>query len=552
MESSLELGLRLLTTSAFLQRAILRNPYRVMTKEKAARADINIEKELWEAAVKLRGNIAPADYKHYVLPLLFLRYLSLRYEHRHDELESMIKDPASAYFTEDEETAHDILDDPDEYKSKNVYIMPEEARWSHLVAHAQDDDIKLKIDRAMELLEEEYSELKGVLPKIFAGSNLDRDNVADLINLLSRDIFAAETGKESDVLGRVYEYFITNFASTEGNRGGEFFTPRSIVRLLVEMLEPTEGIVFDPACGSGGMFVQSALFTDRSRSLSFYGQERIDTTLRLCKMNLIMHALSGDIRLGNSLLDDKHPKLKADYVIANPPFNVRGWNADRIGSDDPRFSIGDAKISATDSNANYFWMAHFLYHVKDGGTAGYVMANGSMTTGTTEEKEARKALVEEGFADCIVQLPDRLFFGTGIPACLWFLSKNRKGVHGYRERTDEILFIDARSKGEMVSRTQRVFSTEEIREIASVYHHYRNDGDNPEDIAGFCKVATLEEVRQHDHKLTPGIYVGTEVDEDDGAPFEERMPKLISQLRNAFNESATLQQKILTALESLE
>jgi type I restriction enzyme M protein len=266
--------------------------------------------------------------------------------------------------------------------------------------------------------------LRGILPKIYAGSNLSRENVAGLINLFASDIFTADAGRESDVLGRVYEYFITNFASTEGIRGGEFFTPRSIVKLLVAMMEPKEGKVFDPACGSGGMFVQSDIFAKHSGNLSFFGQEPVDTTLRLCKMNLILHGLDGDIRMGNSLLDDKHADLQADFVIANPPFNMDGWGADRIDPQDKRLWIGSRRCLPTNSNANYFWMLHFLYHVKDGGTAGYVMANGAMTTNLNEEKAARIALVEEGFVDCVIQLPDKLFFGTGIPACLWFLSRN--------------------------------------------------------------------------------------------------------------------------------
>ena len=514
-------------------------------------ADINVEDELWEAAVSLRGTVAPADYKHYVLPLLFLRYLSLRYERRHAELVGMVKDPASPYYTDDEAVRQDIVDDPDEYTRKNVYVVPEEARWSYIVAHAQDDDIKVKLDHAMGTLETAYPDLKGVLPKIYAGSNLDRDNVASLINLFSRDVFAAEDGRESDVLGRVYEYFITHFANTEGNRGGEFFTPRSIVRVLVEMLEPDEGVVFDPACGSGGMFVQSARFTERGKALSFYGQERVDTTLRLGKMNLLMHGLGGDIRLGNSLLDDRHPALRADVVIANPPFNVSQWGADKVSPKDPRLQVGAHRITPTDGNANYFWMAHFLHHLKDGGTAGFVMANGAMTTNTTVEKEARRALVDEGLVDCVVQLPTKLFFGTQIPASLWFLSKSRGGTGDHRERRGEILFIDAREKGKLVSRKQRVLTDDEVHEIAALYHHYRNAGDNPEDVPGFCKVATVGDVRDHDYKLTPGIYVGTQAEDEDDEPFEEKMPRLVEELEGHFAEAERLRKRITANLAGL-
>jgi type I restriction enzyme M protein len=427
--------------------------------------------------------------------------------------------------------------------------MPEEASWDYLRRHARSDDIKLRLDNAMRLLEERHPKLAGVLPRIYANSNLEPDQVAGLINLFSKDIFAQENG--ADLLGRTYEYFISNFASSEGTRGGEFFTPSSIVRLLVEMLEPAGGKVFDPASGSGGMFVQSARFTHNGSHLSFYGQERIETTLRLCRMNLILHGLDGDIRLGNSLLNDAHPQLRAETVIANPPFNVRSWGADKVDPKDPRLGIGYRRGQPTDSNANTMWMMHFLYHLADGGTAGYVMANGSMTTNLTEEKAIREALVEEGFVDCIVQLPDKLFFGTGIPACLWFLSRNRRGSHGYRYRLDEILFIDARGMGEMVNRRQRALRDEEIARIAGVYHRYRRMGDIPEDAPGFCKIATLDEVREHDYKLTPGIYVGTQVEDEDDEPFEEKMPRLVEELRELFAESDRLQEKILDDLVGL-
>ena len=481
-------------------------------------ADINFERELWEAAVNLRGTVAPADYKHYVLPLLFLRYLSLRYEQRYRQLETALKDPGSEYYTGDPETDAEILADPTEYEMVNVFVLPEPATWDYLRRHARSDDIKLRLDEAMGTLEERYPKLAGVLPRIYAASNLEPDQVAGLINLFSKDIFAQKNG--ADLLGRTYEYFISNFASTEGTRGGEFFTPSSIVRLLVEMLEPSGGKVFDPACGSGGMFVQSARFTHNGSHLSFYGQERIETTLRLCRMNLILHGLDGDIRLGNSLLNDAHPQLRAETVISNPPFNVRVWGADKIDPKDPRLVIGYRRGQVTNSNANYMWMMHFLYHLADGGSAGYVMANGSMTTNLNEEKATRQALVKEGFVDCIVQLPDKLFFQTGIPCSLWFLSKNRRGTHGFRYRLDEILFIDARGMGEMVSRRQRALRDDDIARIADVYHRYRRMGDIPEDEPGFCKIATIDEVSEHDYKLTPGIYVGTQADDEDYEPFE--------------------------------
>ena len=514
-----------------------------------AQADILFERELWETAVTLRGTVAPADYKHYVLPLLFLRYLSLRYEQRKDELAKLIKEPRSEYYTGNPDIDAEILTDRSEYEKQNIYIIPEEASWETIRRHARAGDIKLRIDNAMRVLEEAYPEkLGGVLPRIYAGSNLTTDQVAGLINLFSKEVFSQKNG--ADYLGRTYEYFITNFASTEGNRGGEFFTTSCIVKLLVEMLEPTRGTVFDPASGSCGMFVQSAHFTDNARALSFYGQENVETTLRLGRMNLILHGLLGDVRLGNSLLNDLHPGLRANTVISNPPFNLREWGADKLDPNDPRLTIGYRKLQPTNGNANYMWMMHFLYHLADGGTAGYVMANGAMTTNTREEKEARQALVEEGLVDCIVQMPDRLFFGTGIPCCLWFVSKNRKGTHGYRDRRAEILFIDARALGEMVNRRQRVITDAEITRIAELYRHYKRR-DAPPDVPGFCKVAALEDVRKHDYKLTPGIYVGTQADDEDEEPYEEKMPRFIQELQGLFAESSQLQRLIAADLDKL-
>jgi type I restriction enzyme M protein len=513
-----------------------------------AQPDLHFERELWETAVTLRGTVAPADYKHYVLPMLFLRYLSLRYEQRRGQLQMLLKDPQSEYYTGDPETDGEILEDPSEYARDNVLVVPEEASWDYLRRNARAGDIKLRLDNAMKLLEERHPRLQGVLPRIYAGSNLEVDQVAGLINLFSRDIFARQNG--ADLLGRTYEYFIGNFASSEGTRGGEFFTPSSIVRLLVEMLEPSAGKVFDPACGSGGMFVQSARFTQNAGSLSFYGQERIETTWRLCRMNLILHGLDGEIVIGNSLLADAHPNLRADIVIANPPFNLRGWGADKLDAHDARLEIGYSRGQPTDANANTMWMMHFLSHVADGGAAGYVMANGSMTTNTAQERATRQALVDEGFVDCIVQLPDRLFFQTGIPCCLWFLSRNRGGTHGSRYRRDEILFVDARGMGQMVTRRQRALTDDEIARIAQVYRRYKRY-DLPEDEPGFCKIATLDEVQTHDYKLTPGIYVGTQADDGDEEPFEEAMPRRIEELRGLFAESSRLQEEILGDLEGL-
>ena len=507
------------------------------------KADIDFEKELFEAANRMRGSIAPADYKHVVLPLIFLRYVSVRFDQRRSELIQMVRDPKSDWFTDDPQIQQVILADPDQYRAERVYILPPESHWSFLVQNAKQPNIKELIDQAMKKLEEANPSLVGVLPRIYQSSNLPSENLASLIEIFSRDIFF-NPESSIDVLGRVYEYFIGNFANSEGSRGGEFFTPASIVKLLVAMLEPMEGTVFDPACGSGGMFIQSEMYTPNKHALSFYGQESIDQTIRLGKMNILLHGIDAEIRQGDSLLQDQYADQKFDFVISNPPFNQKLWGADRVSKQDPRL-IGPI----TDGNANYMWIQHFLHHVKPGGTAGFVMANGAMTTNTTGEKEVRQRLVEEGYVDCIVQMPEKLFFTTGIPCALFFLSKSRNGEKGFRQRKDEILFIDARKKGSMVSRKQKVLAHEEIHEIAEIYHSFKTVDSEYEDVAGLCKVVNLEKVIKNDYKLTPGIYVGTEVGEDEDIRFEEKMAQLTGQLRTQFEESNRLQVRILRNLE---
>jgi type I restriction enzyme M protein len=511
-----------------------------------AKADINFQKDLFEAATNMRGSVAPADYKHYVLPLIFLRYLSNRYEMRKEEIDSLVKDPKSDWYASDEETQQVIKEDPDMYMSENVYVVPEESRWNYILSNAKQPNIKEILDNAMKRLEEENPDLEGMMPRIFQGSNLPTENVSGLIEIFSRDIFSTRDERSVDVLGRVYEYFISEFASTEGQRGGEFYTPYSVVSLLVRMLEPIKGTVFDPACGSGGMFIQSEEYSPRRHELSFYGQENVTTTARLGKMNVLLHGLNADMRLGNSLLDDKYPDLKADYVIANPPFNQDGWGADRISNDDPRL-IGPI----TDSNANYMWMQHFFHHLNDTGSAGYVMANGAMTTNQRGEKPVREWFVNNGYIDCIVALPEKLFLSTGISCCLYFLSKNRDGKGDYRNRKNEILFIDARQKGSLVSRKQKALTEEEIIEIAEVYHIFKFEKETVQDIPGFCKVVTIDEVKGKDYNLAPGIYVGTEEVEEDGVPFEEKAEELKKKLFEHFEEASNLQEKIKKDLEEL-
>ncbi|KAF0822182.1 class I SAM-dependent DNA methyltransferase [Cytobacillus firmus] len=510
-------------------------------------ADIDFQKDLFEAANKMRGSVAPADYKHYVLPLIFLRYLSNKYEQRRMQLEQMVKDPSSDWYTEDKDTQMVIIDDHDQYKAENVFVVPEEAQWSFIMSNAKQPNIKEILDNAMKRIEEENPELEGMLPRIFQGSNLPAENIAGLIEVFSRDVFSARTNESVDVLGRTYEYFIGSFASSEGNRGGEFFTPSSIVNLLVSMLEPISGKVFDPACGSGGMFIQSEEYSPRKKSLSFYGQENVTTTVRLGKMNVLLHGINAEIRLGDSLLNDQYPDLKADYVIANPPFNQKDWGAERIAKNDPRL-IGPV----TNSNANYMWMQHFLYHLNSSGTAGFVMANGAMTTNVKEEKEVRQHLIDEGYIDCVVQLPEKLFFTTGIPCCLIFLSKNRDGKSNFRERKKEFLFIDARKMGTLVSRKQKALIQEEIDRISKVYHDFKSkESDEFEDLVGFCKVASLEEVQGNDYKLTPGVYVGTEETDEEDVPFEEKMEELKQLLLEQFEESNRLQAEIKKDLEEI-
>jgi len=511
------------------------------------KADIDFQKDLFDAANKMRGSVAPSDYKHYVLPLIFLRYLSNKYEQRRLTLEQMVTDPSSEWYTDDVETQVIIIEDRDQYMSENVFFVPEEARWSYIMQQAKQPNIKEIIDNAMKRIEEENPELEGMLPRIYQGSNIPTENVAGLIEVFSRDVFSANDRESIDVLGRTYEYFIGSFASSEGNRGGEFFTPSSIVQLLVAMLDPIQGKVFDPACGSGGMFIQSEEYAPRKHALSFYGQENVTTTVRLGKMNVLLHGMNADIRLGDSLLNDQFPDLKADYVIANPPFNQKDWGAERIAKKDPRL-IGPV----TNSNANYMWMQHFLHHLSDGGTAGFVMANGAMTTNVREEKEVRQRLIEDGYIDCIVQLPEKLFFTTGIPCCLFFLSKNRDGKGQYRERKNEILFIDARKMGTLVSRKQKALSQEEIKRVSNVYHAFKmKDLSEYEDLAGFCKVASLEEIQLSDYKLTTGIYAGTEVLNEEEVPFEEKMEELKQLLFELFEESNSLQENIKKDLEGL-
>lgn len=515
---------------------------------------VNLTKELWEAAVQLRGSIEPADYKRYVLPIIFLRFLSLRFEMRRAELEKLVATPESDYFGN-----QSVLEDPDEYRAASTFIVPADARWSRIASEVRKrDDVKAELDRVLKVVEDAYPErLRGLLPPIYGGSNMDPHNLRALIDLFSKDAF--KNGHGEDVIGRVYEYFIGEFASSEGKRGGEFFTPGSIVRTLVALLEPQHGTVYDPCCGSGGMFVQSDQFTQHSGRLSFYGQESKDFTWRLCKMNLFIHGIDGDIKLGDTYFADQHATLKADYVIANPPFNdgskgQQGWGADRVADKDPRRSLpGGQKAPLSPRNANTMWILHFLHHLADGGTAGFVMATGELSNSEQARLEVRKALVENDHVDCIVQLPGQLFANTQIPCALWFLSKGRDGRTGQRRRKGEVLFIDARKLGALIpgSRKQKQLAADEVERIAEVYRTFKRKG-KPAEVPGFCKVVSLKDVADHRFALTAGRYVGASAEDDEDEPFEERFPALTARLKGQFVESRSLASTIERLLGGLD
>jgi type I restriction enzyme M protein len=533
-----------------------------------AKADIDFEKELWDAANELRGAVSENNYKNYILPLVFLKHLSERYDIVQDEISNLLQDPKSEYFTTNHEEKKYVLEDPDEYRSRNTFVMPKKASWQYLKDNAEQDDIKVIIDDAFDviqdLLTEHNPQLNNLLPRIFVKSELSAKQTSGIINLLSHPKFSEKENPESDILGRIYEFYIGRFAMAEGSGAGQFFTPGSIVRLLVAILEPYKGRIFDPACGSGGMFVQSLKFIKEhggnKNDISIYGQEMTAQTLRLCLMNLLLRDLSFDIKLGNSLLDDKFPALKADYIIANPPFNVSNWHPEDLPDGDPRL-FGPKEEFTTDGSANYMWMQTFWHHLSDTGTAGIVMANGAMTSNTKGERNVRQHMVDNSMIDCIVRLPDKLFLTTGIPACLFILSRNRDGKDGtHRERNNEILFLDASKMGAMASRKLRVFADADVNRIAETYHNWRTvlairqpvEKQSPyEDIDGFSKAATLQEVQKQDYKLTPGIYVGTEAEEDDGILFEDKMEALKTTLLAQFEKSEALKKQIVANFEKL-
>ncbi len=523
------------------------------TRNGTANGDLPFAKELFEAADRMRGSVESAEYKHLVLGLLFLKYISDSFERRRAWLEQATRDSENDdYFTEDDAERADILEDRDEYISENVFWVPEQTRWDALLGAASQTDIGERIDRALDAIERDNAEqLRGVLPKIYARAPIQPAKLGSLVETIAKIGFGDDPDRARDVLGRTYEYFIREFARAEGHRGGEFYTPRSVTRLLVEMLEPFEGRVLDPACGSGGLFVQSAEFVEahggRARKLSILGQENNQATWRIAKMNLAIHGLSGDLKLGDSLLDEQFPGVRADFVMANPPFNMKKWGAAAVAGD-ARWTYGEPP----DQNANYAWIQHFIHHLAPDGRAGFVMANGSLTSNTRGEREIRRRIVDADLVDCIVALPGQLFFTTGIPVCLWFIDRN-KASSGERDRRGETLFIDARGMGQKISRTQIELSAEEIDRIARTDHAWRGQPEAAEyvDTPGFCKAATLAEIAAAGFALTPGRYVGAAFEEEDEHAFEHRMSELVAQLQKDFAETERLTAEVKRALEAV-
>ncbi|WP_313617221.1 class I SAM-dependent DNA methyltransferase [Rhizobium sp.] len=505
--------------------------------------DLGFTAELFKAADKLRGNLEPSEYKHVALGLIFLKYISDAFEGLHAKLEA-------------DEYAD--AEDPEEYLAENVFWVPREARWTYLQANAKRPEIGKLIDEAMEAIEKAPSNegLKGVLPKNYARPTLNKTMLGELIDLFSNIGMHDSSDKAKDLLGRVYEYFLSGFASSEGKRGGEFFTPRSVVRTLVELLEPYKGRVYDPCCGSGGMFVQSEKFIEehggRRDDIAIYGQEINHTTWRLAKMNLAVQGIDADIRWNNegSFHRDELPDLKADFILANPPFNISDWGGERL-TEDARWKFG----APPKGNANFGWLQHIIHHLAPRGTAGVVLANGSMSSQQSGEGDIRKAMIEADQVDCMVALPGQLFFSTQIPACLWILARD-KSANGHRDRRGEILFIDARKLGFMVDRVRREFTEEDIEKIAGAYHRWRakpetrekNAWADYEDESGFCKSVPLEEVRSHGHVLTPGRYVGAADIEDDGVSFAEKFEGLRETLLGQFQEGKVLEDRIERSL----
>jgi type I restriction enzyme M protein len=501
------------------------------------RGELGFEATLWQAADKLRSNLDAAEYKHVVLGLIFLKYISDAFE---EKRAALLEDPEAD------------PEDRDEYLADNVFWVPAPARWDYLQSNAKQPDIGKLLDDAMDAIEHDNPSLKGVLPKDYARPALDKRRLGELIDLIGTIGLGAAENRSKDIIGRVYEYFLGRFASAEGKKGGEFYTPRPVVRLLVEMLAPRpRSRIYDPCCGSGGMFVQSEGFIEehggRTGDISIFGEELNWTTWRLCNMNLAIRGIEARIELGDTFHDDKLPDLKADYVLANPPFNVSDWGGEQL-RDDVRWRYGVPPAG----NANFAWVQHFIHHLAPHGIAGFVLANGSMSSNQSGEGEIRRAIIEADLVDCMVALPGQLFYSTQIPVCLWFLARDKSNGR-FRDRHGETLFIDARRLGSLVDRIHRELTDEDIARIAGNYHAWRGDPGGSEyvDVPGFCRSATLGEIGSHGYMLTPGRYVGTTVAEDDAEAVEEKMTRLTATLRRQQAEGARLDATISASLEML-
>lgn len=506
----------------------------LVTKSK----ELSIEDKLWKAADALRGSMDASEYRNVVLGLIFLKYVSDSFEMRYEEL-------LKSDYPEDAE-------DPDMYLSENIFWVPKEARWKLIQQSAKTPQIGEIIDNAMDEIEKSNDSLRGVLSKNYASPDLDKSRLGEVVDLISDISLGSERAKQSDILGRVYEYFLNKFASNEGKKGGEFYTPRSIVRTLVEMIEPYKGRIYDPCCGSGGMFVQSDKFVQehqgRIDDLSVYGEESNPTTWKLAKMNLAIRGIDNNLgpHQGDTFTNDLHKGKRFDFILANPPFNVKNWNGDKL-RDDARWKYGVPPVG----NANYAWIEHIISKLAPDGKAGFVLANGALSTSTKEEYVIRKAILEDDKIDAIVALPDKMFYSTAIPVSLWFIDMNKESENE-RDRKGETLFIDARDLGEMIDRTHRAFSEKDIKKVADTYHAYRGTNDQEyEDIPGFCKVVKLDEIAKNDYVLTPGRYVGLAKREDDGEPYEAKMARLTGELKKQFEESNKLQADIKDVLKEL-
>jgi type I restriction enzyme M protein len=512
-----------------------------MTKDikKSSSANTGFEETLWFAADKMRSNMDPGEYKHVVLGLIFLKYISDSFS---EQRKKIMTDPEY----------YDGLDeDKDAYSQDGVFWVPSNARWGFLQSNAKKPEIGKLVDDAMIAIEKDNPSLRGVLPKIYGKPDLDKIRLGELIDLVSAIGLGDKESRSNDVLGHVYEYFLGKFASAEGKGGGEFFTPRSVVKLLVDMIEPYKGRVYDPCCGSGGMFVQSEKFVEahggQANDLAVYGQESNPTTWRLCKMNLAIRGIEGNLgpNHGDTFHNDLHKDLKADFVLANPPFNISDWGGERL-KEDVRWKYGVPPAG----NANYAWIQHIIHHLAPTGIAGFVLANGSLSSNTSGEGDIRKSLINNGLVDCIIALPSQLFYTTQIPASLWFVSRDRYD-HKFRNRHDEILFIDTRKMGVMITRKNRELTNEDIAKISGAYHSWRNIDGNYKDVKGFCKAAKISEVEKNGFVLTPGRYVGTDYVEEDEEVFDEKMKRLTSELSKQFEESKELEERIKKNLKDI-